>query len=47
MDIAGKSIVVVGFGITGVAVARFLKNRGAAVIVTDRTSASDLGPEVQ
>jgi UDP-N-acetylmuramoylalanine--D-glutamate ligase len=47
MDIAGKSIVVVGFGITGVAVARFLKNRGAAVIVTDRASASDLGPEVQ
>lgn len=47
MELAQRNIAIVGFGVTGVAVARFLKNRGAAVIVTDLASESDLGPEVQ
>ena len=38
MELAGKNILVVGLGITGVAVARFLKNRGAMVTVTDQAS---------
>jgi len=47
MELSQKNIVVVGLGVTGVAVARFLKNRGAAVTVTDRASESDLGSKVQ
>lgn len=35
MDIANKNILIVGLGKSGAAVARFLKNRGAAVTVTD------------
>ncbi|MEA3279840.1 MAG: UDP-N-acetylmuramoyl-L-alanine--D-glutamate ligase [Thermodesulfobacteriota bacterium] len=35
MDIANKNILVVGLGRSGAAVACFLKNRGAAVTVTD------------
>jgi UDP-N-acetylmuramoylalanine--D-glutamate ligase len=47
MDLTQKHIVVVGLGITGVAVARFLKNRAAAVTATDMASAGDLGSKVQ
>jgi UDP-N-acetylmuramoylalanine--D-glutamate ligase len=47
MELSQKNIVVVGLGVTGVAVARFLSNRGAAVIVTDMASESDLGSNVQ
>jgi len=47
MELAQKNIVVVGLGITGLAVTRFLKDRGAAVIATDMASESDLGPGVQ
>ena len=47
MELIQKNIVVVGLGVTGVAVARFLKNRGAAVIATDMASESDLGSKVQ
>ena len=47
MELTQKNIVVVGLGVTGVAVARFLRNRGAAVIVTDMASESDLGSKVQ
>jgi UDP-N-acetylmuramoylalanine--D-glutamate ligase len=47
MELSQKNIVVVGLGITGVAVARFLKSRQAAVIVTDMASESDLGSKVQ
>jgi UDP-N-acetylmuramoylalanine--D-glutamate ligase len=46
MELLQRNIVVVGLGVTGVAVARFLRNRGAAVIVTDMASESDLGPQV-
>ena len=47
MDLAQKNIVVVGLGITGMAVARFLKNRAAAVTATDMASAGVLGSKVQ
>jgi len=47
MELIHKNIVVVGLGVTGVAVARFLRNRGAAVIATDMASESDLGSKVQ
>jgi UDP-N-acetylmuramoylalanine--D-glutamate ligase len=47
MELAQKNVVVVGLGITGTAVVRFLSNRGAAVTVTDTTSESNLGSGVQ
>ena len=47
MELAQKKIVVVGLGITGLAVARFLKNREAAVTVTDLAPQSDLGSKVK
>ena len=47
MELAQKKIVVVGLGITGLAVARFLKNREAAVTVTDVAPQSDLGSKVK
>ena len=42
MDLSQKKIVVVGLGISGMATARFLKNRGAAVVVSDMASEIDL-----
>ena len=47
MELAHKKIVVVGLGVTGAALARFLSDRGAAVIATDMASESDLGSRVQ
>ena len=47
MELSQKNIVVVGLGVTGMAVARFLRIRGAAVIVTDMASESDLRSEVR
>jgi UDP-N-acetylmuramoylalanine--D-glutamate ligase len=47
MKLAEKKIVVVGLGITGVAVAQFLKKKGASVIVTDLAAESHLGPQAQ
>ena len=38
-----KRILVVGLGITGIAVARFLRNRGAAVTITDISTDKALG----
>jgi len=46
MELSQKNIVVVGLGVTGAAVARFLNSRGAAVIATDLASESDLGSTV-
>ncbi|MFC1858651.1 UDP-N-acetylmuramoyl-L-alanine--D-glutamate ligase [Thermodesulfobacteriota bacterium] len=43
MELAGKHILIVGFGITGSAVAQFLKHRGAAVTITDMASETQLG----
>jgi len=47
MELSQKKIVVVGLGVTGIAVARFLSSRGAAVIATDMASKSDLGSKVR
>jgi UDP-N-acetylmuramoylalanine--D-glutamate ligase len=43
MELAGRQIVVVGLARSGLAVARFLKDRGARVTITDRAAARDLG----
>lgn len=42
MELANKNIVVVGLGMSGFAVARFLKKRGATVIVTDKAEKDKL-----
>jgi UDP-N-acetylmuramoylalanine--D-glutamate ligase len=47
MELAGKNIAVVGLGKTGMALARFLKKRGAVVVVTDMAAEEDLGPHVR
>ncbi len=47
MELAKKNIAVVGLGRTGIALARFLKKRGAAVVATDMAAEKDLGPQVQ
>ena len=46
MELAEKKVVVVGLGKTGMAAARFLKKRGAAVVVSDAAAESQLGPSV-
>ncbi len=43
MDLDGKTVVVVGLALTGVAVAKFCAKRGARVIVTDGKTAEQLG----
>ncbi|HVK84725.1 MAG TPA: UDP-N-acetylmuramoyl-L-alanine--D-glutamate ligase [Kofleriaceae bacterium] len=43
MELDGKTVVVVGLGLTGVAVAKFCAKRGARVIVTDGKPADKLG----
>ena len=35
MELAYKNILIVGLGMTGIAAARFVKNKGASVTVTD------------
>jgi UDP-N-acetylmuramoylalanine--D-glutamate ligase len=47
MELANKTIIVVGLGETGIAVARFLNKRGATVIVSDQAAEETLGPRVQ
>ena len=47
MDLNQKNALVVGLGMTGLATARFLHHRGAAVTVTDMASEKDLAPSVQ
>ena len=47
MELAGKKIVVVGLGKTGIAVSRFLKRKGALIVATDTATESDLGPSIQ
>jgi len=42
MDLAGKSVVVVGLAQTGITLARFCARRGARVIVTDGKPAAQL-----
>ena len=45
MDLAGQRVVVVGMARSGVAAARFLVERGAAVVATDRKKAEDFTAE--
>ncbi|HSA60528.1 MAG TPA: UDP-N-acetylmuramoyl-L-alanine--D-glutamate ligase [bacterium] len=44
MNFRGKHILIVGFGVSGQAAARFLARRGAKVAVTDQRAKADLGP---
>src|ERR1700757_4383330 len=46
MELKNKKIVVVGLARTGVAVARFLAQRGAQVTVTDMKDHAALAPEL-
>lgn len=43
MDLLGKRVLVVGLARTGVALARFLVEKGARVTVTDQAEAEELG----
>ncbi len=43
MDAAGKKILVVGLGKTGIAAVRFLAGRGARIVAVDRKPVADLG----
>ena len=47
MDLAGKRVLVVGLGKSGVAAARLCLARGARVSGTDRASAEQLSPEAR
>lgn len=47
MDLQGKTVVVVGLALTGVAVAKFCVARGANVIVTDKHPAEKLGEQIE
>ena len=42
MDLANKKVVIVGLGVSGISVARFAKNKGAFVIVTDIADEKEL-----
>ncbi len=46
MELSAKHIVVVGLARSGLAVARFLKESGARVTITDRAPAAELGTVV-
>jgi len=46
MDLLNKKVLVVGLGMTGIATARFLKNTGAVVTVTDIAKEDELGDTV-
>ncbi|CAN5343149.1 UDP-N-acetylmuramoyl-L-alanine--D-glutamate ligase [soil metagenome] len=46
MDLQGKTVVVVGLALTGVAVAKFCVSRGATVIVTDKHPADKLASQI-
>jgi UDP-N-acetylmuramoylalanine--D-glutamate ligase len=47
MEVAGKEVVIVGFGKTGRALARFLVGRNARVTVSEIKEEPELGPEVR
>lgn len=47
MELNRKNVLVVGLGMTGLATARFLQNRGAQVVVTDMASEKALEASVQ
>jgi UDP-N-acetylmuramoylalanine--D-glutamate ligase len=47
MDLNGKTVVVVGLALTGVAVAKFCAARGAKVIVTDKNPPEKLAEQIE
>lgn len=47
MDIKGKKVLVVGFGITGEAVCQFLLQNGAHITVSEQKQQEELGPNIQ
>ena len=47
MELAGKNILVVGLGRTGLAAARFLHRQGARVLVADTADEAQLGDSVR
>ncbi len=46
MDLAGKNILIVGLGISGIATARFAKSKGASVTITDMAGEEELAPNL-
>lgn len=46
MDLAGKKIIVIGLGRTGVAVARFLLKKGSHLVIADDKTADQLAQQV-
>ncbi len=46
MELANKNILIVGLGKSGVAVARFLKSRGASILATDLADEQELGSSI-
>ncbi|HEY3128085.1 MAG TPA: UDP-N-acetylmuramoyl-L-alanine--D-glutamate ligase [Acidobacteriota bacterium] len=46
MDLAGKTILVIGLARTGLAAARFLLNRGSDLLIFDDKTESELGEQV-
>ncbi|HET9987555.1 MAG TPA: UDP-N-acetylmuramoyl-L-alanine--D-glutamate ligase, partial [Kofleriaceae bacterium] len=46
MELEGKTVVVVGLALTGVAVAKFCASRGARVVVTDKNPADKLADQI-
>jgi UDP-N-acetylmuramoylalanine--D-glutamate ligase len=47
MDLDGKTVVVVGLALTGIAVAKFCAKRGARVVVTDSKPADKLADQIK
>ncbi|MFZ5813911.1 MAG: UDP-N-acetylmuramoyl-L-alanine--D-glutamate ligase [Bacillota bacterium] len=47
MELQGKHAVVVGVGISNIALIRYLRRKGAQVVACDRRSAADLGDRAQ
>ena len=46
-ELKNKQVLVVGLARTGLAVAKFLRRKGASVTLTDCLSEADLGSEVE
>jgi UDP-N-acetylmuramoylalanine--D-glutamate ligase len=47
MELSSRHIVVVGLARSGLAAARFLKENGARITITDRAAETELGPYVE
>ncbi|HEY2933737.1 MAG TPA: UDP-N-acetylmuramoyl-L-alanine--D-glutamate ligase [Acidobacteriota bacterium] len=47
MEVAGKKVLVIGLARTGVAVVRFLLERGSEAVITDDKREADLGPWIE